>query len=101
MSRAAWEAALTQMEDELDAHEEAVRLGDAGVVPAWEPPTDLGPLPPELGDRVTHLINRIELLSTFVQYAMRSAENDLAHLERQHGRSGTASAVALYLDSSV
>jgi len=89
------------MEDELDAHEESVRLGTAGVVPTWEPPADLGPLPADLGDRVTHLISRIRLLSTFVQYQMTAAEKDLEHLERQHGRSGTASAVSLYLDSSV
>lgn len=101
MSRDAWEAALTKMEDELDLHEESVRLGNSGVVPPWEPPTDLGPLPPELGDRVTHLVGRVKLLSTFVEYAMKSAENDLAHLERQHGRSGTTAAVSLYLDSSV
>jgi len=101
MSRAAWEAALTQMEDELDAHEESVRLGEARPVSAWEPPTDLGPLPADLADRVTHLTARIALLSTFVQYQLTATESDLAHLHRQQGRSGTASAVALYLDSSV
>ena len=105
MGTPAWEAALTQMEDELDAHEQAVREGTAAVVPQWQPPTDLGPLPAHLADRVTHLTSRITLLSTFVQYQLAAAESDLAHLERQQGRgvarSGTASAVSLYLDSSV
>jgi len=95
-----WHQFLTDMENELDAHEEAVRLGETGIVPAWQEPTDLGPLPLALHPRVTHLISRIGLLSTFVQYAMNAAENDLAHLERQSHR-GTAAAVSLYLDSSV
>ncbi|WP_040159339.1 hypothetical protein [Mobilicoccus massiliensis] len=101
MSLAAWEQALTQIEDELDAHEEAVRSGTATVVPQWEPPTDLGPLPAPLADRVTHLTSRIQLLSTFVQYQLAATESDLAHLERQNGRPKSSSAISLYLDSSV
>lgn len=98
--RAAWEAALTRIEDELDAHEESVRLGDANPVPEWEPPTDLGALPPDLGDRVTHLISRIQLLRTFVQYQLVAVEKDLDHLERQKARPAGSGAVSLYHDSS-
>lgn len=98
---AAWEAALTQMEDELDAHEEQVRLGEVSNVPVWEPPDELGPLPAQLGDRVTHLVQRITLLTTFVQYQLAATESDMAHLAQQGQKSSGNKAIAMFLDSSV
>lgn len=99
---AAWEAALTQMEDELNAHEEQVRLGEPTLTPAWEPPTDLGPLPAQLADRVSHLVSRIGLLSTFVQYQMQAAESDLKHTQQQSAAKGSVNkGIALFLDASV
>ena len=98
--RAAWEAVLTDIENELDAHEQSVRLGDSNPVPAWEPPTDLGQLPPELGDRVSHLLSRLHLLRTFVQYQLVAVKKDLAHLDRQKGRPAGSAAISLYHDSS-
>lgn len=97
-----WERALTQMEDELDVHEEQVREGQAVMVPGWEPPEDLGPLPPQLAERVMGLVRRIGLLSTFVQFQLVSAESDLKHLNsRVEGRGTSNRAVALFLDASV
>lgn len=97
-----WEQALTAMEDELDAHEEQVRTGDAALVPAWQAPADLGPLPPQLAERVNDLVRRIGLLSTFVQFQLVAAENDLKHLEQRAEAKGTGNrAVALFLDASV
>lgn len=101
---AAWEDALTQMEDELDRHEEQVRLGEVKTVPVWEPPTDLGPLPAQLADRVTHLTQRISLLTTFVQYQLTATESDLAHLQQQNAKGQKSSgnkAIAMFLDASV
>lgn len=102
MSLAKWEQALTTMEDELDVHEAQVRSGNAALVPAWEPPPDLGDLPPQLAERVMNLVRRIGLLSTFVQFQLAAAENDLQHLTRRAEGKGTANrAVALFLDASV
>lgn len=103
MTLAKWERALTTMEDELDAHEAQVRTGATTMVPAWEPPEDLGPLPPQVAERAMNLVRRIGLLSTFVQFQLVAAENDLKHLEHHAaGVKGTANrAVALFLDASV
>lgn len=102
MSLAKWEQALTTMEDELDLHEAQVRTGNATMVPAWEPPEDLGDLPPQLAERVMNLVRRIGLLSTFVQFQLVSAENDLKHLAHRSETKGSSNrAIALFLDASV
>lgn len=102
MTLVGWEQALTAMEDELDEHEAQVRNGHATMVPAWEAPEDLGPLPPQLADRVTNLVRRIGLLSTFVQFQLVAAESDLQHLAHRAESKGTHNrAVALFLDASV
>lgn len=102
MAASTWEAALSQMEDELNAHEEAVRLGKVESVPAWEPPDDLGPLPLELAERVTHLVRRIGLLTTFVQFQLVAIDGDRRHAATHHAQKGSANrAVALFLDASV
>lgn len=99
----AWETALTQMEDELDEHEEQVRRGEPTTVPAWDPPSDLGPLPPQLAERVTNLVRRIGLLTTFVQFQLTATESDLKHLTQQHAGQRTSGnkAIAMFLDASV
>ncbi len=102
MGIAKWEQALSLMEDELDIHEAQVRTGQAAMVPAWEPPADLGPLPPQLAERVMNLVRRIGLLSTFVQFQLVAAESDLKHLALRSETKGTANrAVALFLDATV
>lgn len=102
MSVEKWAQALTVMEDELDLHEAQVRTGQATLVPAWQPPDDLGSLPPQLAERVMHLVRRIGLLSTFVQFQLVAAESDLKHLAQRAESKGTANrAVALFLDASV
>lgn len=99
MSLAAWEQALTAMEDELDAHEAAVRTGNLTVVPEFNAPDGLGALPSSLAPRARQLSERIALLATFVQYQLVATEGDLKHLERGHQPHSPA--VALYLDASV
>lgn len=89
------------MEDDLNAHEEAVRSGSSTVVPAWEPPTDLGPLPPHLRDRASHLAERIGVLSTFVKYQLAALDADREHLKRHEGKGTHNKAIALFLDASV
>ena len=102
MSLAKWEQALGVMEDELDAHEAQVRTGQTVMVPAWEAPEDLGPLPPQLAERVMNLVRRIGLPSTFVQFQLVAAESDLKHLAQRSETKGTANrAVALFLDATV
>lgn len=99
MSLAAWEQALSDMEDELNAHEAAVRTGNLTVVPEFAAPESLGEIPPSLAPRARQLTERIALLATFVQYQLVATESDLKHLERGHHPSSAA--VPLYLDSSV
>ncbi|WP_226346444.1 hypothetical protein [Agilicoccus flavus] len=102
MSAAAWDAALASMEDELNSHEAAVRHGDVRPVPQWEPPVDLGPLPPECAERVMNLVKRIGLLSTFVQFQLAATASDIEHAATHHAQKGSANrAVALFLDASV
>lgn len=100
-NRAAWDAALTQMENELNAHEAAVRNGDTNPVPEWAPPAGLGPMPPAVADRAHHLIERINLLTTFVKYQLQAIDADREHLERSEGKGTTNKAIALFLDASV
>ena len=97
MSLAGWEAALTRMEDELDAQEAAVRTGNVSEVPSFEAPAALGPMPVQLADRVSHLIQRTNLLATFVQYQLVATDADL-RFEKQPKHPG---AQALYLDRAV
>ncbi|MBO3215636.1 hypothetical protein, partial [Dermatophilus congolensis] len=96
-NHAAWEAALTQMEDELNAHEADVRNGSTIPVAPWEPPENLGDLPPELADRAHHLIERINLLSTFVKYQLQALDADREHARRQEHKSTLNHAVAVFL----
>lgn len=96
-----WDRALTVMEDELNEHEEAVRLGRVETVPAWEPPEELGPIPAEQAERVMHLVKRIGLLTTLVRFQLIAAEGDLKHLRQQAEKGSTNRAVALFLDASV
>lgn len=102
MSDDPWDDALTALEDELDEHEEAVRLGRVEIVPTWDPPEDLGPLPARHAERVVNLVKRIGLLSTFVQFQLLATENDLKHLDHRSATKGTHNrAMALFLDASV
>jgi hypothetical protein len=94
-----WERLLTDMEDELNVHEAALRSGNLSVVPEFTPPEGLGELPSSLTGRVRQLTERIGTLATFVQYQLVATEGDLKHLERGHQI--RPSAVALYLDASV
>ena len=97
MTYAEWEATLTRLEDELDVQEEALRTGNVTEVSAFEPPAELADLPPPLADRVAHLIQRTNLLATFVQYQLVATDADL-RFEQQPKHAG---AQALYLDRAV
>ncbi|MDO5698879.1 MAG: hypothetical protein Q4G51_13000 [Dermatophilus congolensis] len=102
MSLAAWEAFLTEAENDLDASEEAVRSGSTTTVPEWEAPTDLGDMPPALAGRVKNLIERIGVLATFVKYQLTAIDADIEHVHKQEQQKGTHNrAVALFLDASV
>ena len=92
-----WEDALTRMEDELDAQEKALRTGNLTEVPQFEPPAQLGDLPVQLSARVQNLIQRTNLLATFVQYQLVATDADL-RFEQQPKHAG---AQALYLDRAV
>lgn len=99
---AGWEAFLTATENDLDASEEAVRSASTTVVPRWEPPSDLGPLPPHLEPRTRALVGRIGVLTTFVKYQLSAIDADLQHAHRQEQQKGTNNhAIALFLDASV
>ncbi len=98
MTATSWAELIESLEDELNRHEAALRTGELTPVPEFSPPADCGPMPEALRQRVTDLISRIQLLSTFVQFQLAATEGDLRHLQRT---SSPNSAVALFLDSSV
>ena len=98
MSSAAWEAALTAMEDDLDAQEQALRTGNITEVTAFAAPEGIGPIPPHLADRVATLVRRTALLATFVQYQLVATDADLRFERREVKHAG---AQALYLDRAV
>lgn len=102
MPTSTWEAFLGELEDDLDASEEAVRNGSATVVPEWEAPDGLGTLPRELEERARTLVTRIGVLTTFVKYQLAALDADIEHTQRQEQQKGTHNrAVALFLDASV
>lgn len=98
MSTAAWDAALTRMEDDLDAQEEALRTGNVTDVAEFVAPEGLGPMPQQYAERVTSLIRRTALLVTFVQYELVATDADLRFERREVKHAG---AQALYLDRAV
>lgn len=98
MSLAAWESALTALEDELDAQELALRTGSLTQVGEFEPPEGLGPVPAQLTERVSTLIRRTTLLATFVQYQLVATDADLRFERREVKHAG---AQALYLNRSI
>ena len=53
-----WEGALLRMEADLEALAGAIARGDAPVLPPWEPPVDLGPLPNALVARAQGILAR-------------------------------------------
>lgn len=94
---AAWEAALTALELDVEA---TARVLDHDHVPTppdpWAPPTGLGPLPAELEHRARALLARQ------VELSRRVAE--AAVLARRHGQVAQAMrsvppAVPVYLDT--
>lgn len=95
---AAWEAALTAMEDELDEQEKALRTGQVTDVAGFAAPQGIGPIPPQFVDRVASLVRRTALLATFVQYQLVATEADLRFERRETRHAG---AQALYLDRAV
>ena len=101
VSLSAWNVFLDETEADLNASEEAVRSGSDSLVPEWLPPADLGTMPVELRERVSSLMGRIDLLSTFVKYQLAALEADIEHVHRKGQQKGTHSkATALFLDAS-
>lgn len=98
MSVSAWEAALTLMEEDLDAQEAALRTGHVVDVTAFAEPEGLGPMPAQVAERVANLNRRTALLATFVQYQLVATDADLRFERRDVKHAG---AQALYLDRSV
>jgi hypothetical protein len=81
---AAWEAALSALELDIETTEHMLVLRDISADPPdpWAPPAGLGPLPVALADRVTALLDRQ------VEVSRRVAE--AAHLARRHSRAAQA-----------
>lgn len=98
MTHARWEAAIRDMEDELNLHEAALREGTVQVIPAFVPPEELGEVPPSLRNRAVQLSERVQLLATFVRYQLVAVDGDLRHLKDRDAR---PPGVSLYLDNSV
>lgn len=77
---AAWEAALAELELDVEAAEQMLAAREVAEAPhtTWQPPSGLGPLPVELADRARALLARQ------VETARRIGE--AAALARRHAR---------------
>jgi len=88
--------------DDLDAHllrqEEALELGQAALIVAFEVPPGLGPLPPNLEPRFALLGRRSDALLREIATRRDALAQRLAALPRHRA---TPRPTACYLDTSV
>lgn len=74
----AWVATLNAYEARVDAAREAVVSGDLAQPPPFQPPVDLGPMPPELVERASALLARSRDLQELIVKARGAIAAKLA-----------------------
>ncbi|MCC5948853.1 MAG: hypothetical protein JJT89_10400 [Nitriliruptoraceae bacterium] len=73
-----WAEVLADMEAGLTRFDEALAGDGVPELPAWEPPSDLGPLPVHLAERATGVVGRL-------MAAQDQARDSLGRLKAETG----------------
>ena len=100
--RSPWETALDDLERSVDQAEELVSpgflLADAGTQPdpAWTPQSGLGPIPADLADRASRLLDRQLELTRRVEDAVSTAR---AHLRAVGSMQTNDTTASVYVDA--
>jgi len=84
-SEAAWERALTAVEQQLAATEAGLRDGDEVPDVTWEVPDELGAMPPSVAPRARALLERTEHVQTEVRQRMTRLTSELGALQHRRG----------------
>lgn len=97
-SDVSWDVVLDDFEQSLDAHaatfESISEDAELSALPAWVPPTEVGPIPEHLIGRAQTLLERSEELSAALssELAARAASTPAApHRRRSHPTTHAAS----------
>jgi hypothetical protein len=94
-----WVATLDAYEARLDAQRAALDAGGEGLVPPFEPPAGLGPLPTTLADRASRLLAESRDLEQELADNVSAIGQDLA-VVRAVGASTAAAPHARFVDVS-
>ena len=92
-----WGDALADLDEHLTSAELAFERDPSGVIPKWQPPTDLGPLPLELSEKAQLLFERHQTLLQSLSEAAQSLHHELEFLESATGISEART--SSYLDA--
>lgn len=99
----AWTAALDELEQFLEALQDAVAPGDGAhtvrSVPALPLPSDLGPIPVDVQVRAAAVLERCRAFEADLQAGMATAGREVSLLDRM--RSEQQPARAVYVDQGL
>lgn len=96
--RAAWAAALDELELSVDRAEELLHVTDPEPLPPWQPPAVTGPPPPEQLQRAHLLLERHQRVTHDLALAMAATRQQIA-LTAKMSRNRPAE-TPVYLDVS-
>jgi hypothetical protein len=101
MDDVSWASVLDRLERDLECAERGVEQGveQGAELGAWQPPTGLGPLPPELGERARRLAQRQQGAVERVWQALASTGQRLA-ASRRTGPPATRKGTSVYVDTT-
>lgn len=99
MSTPAWPSLLDTFEQSLEEQCAALEAGSETVVPAFDPPADMAPLPPHLRSRAVELVQRCRNLEDSLRTALDAATVSLANVADE--RAAKRNTRPVYFDSRI
>jgi hypothetical protein len=97
MDPATWESVLDDLERRIDHAERLIGSADADVLPDWEPPTHLGPLPRHLLDRAQRLVEHQQALVGRISRLL-AATRQQHQVGQRIGQATTRPTTPIYVD---
>jgi hypothetical protein len=88
-ARTGWDEVLDRLESETTALRAALVDGSSVPVSTWEPPSDLGPLPPELRARADLVLSALADAQRRTRLRLDQLADELAGIDVRR-RAGTA-----------